>query len=92
MFSVTFDRSAVGEAMGHVELPSCGLIEGFLEAICEHLAQRLLAVREVRCCAQGFEACAFVVAAEKRAPLVEKAITDGAETVEAVVEVLRAAV
>lgn len=90
VFAVTFDRSVVGEAVGHAEVPSCGLVEGLLEAVCEHLAHRLLAVREVRCCAQGFDACVFVVASDKRAPLVERAIKDGAETVEAVVEVLRA--
>ena len=90
VFAVTFDRSAVGEAVGHAEVPSCGLVEGLLEAVCEHLAHRLLSVREVRCCAQGFDACSFVVASDKRAAAVELAIQGGAETVEAIVEVLRA--
>jgi photoactive yellow protein len=91
LFSVKVERSAVGEAVGHAEAPSCHLIEGLLEAVCEHLSQRLLAVREVRCCAQGFEACTFVVAAEKRKAAVERAIAGGAEDVPAIVEALRAA-
>lgn len=90
LFAVVFERSAVGEAVGHADLPSCGLVEGLLEAVCEHLAHRLLAVREVRCCAQGFDACSFVVASDKRAAAVERALKDGAETVEAVVEAIRA--
>ena len=90
VFAVTFERSAVGEAVGFAEAPSCGLVEGLLEAVCEHLAHRLLAVREVRCCAQGFDACSFIVASDKRARAVEAAIKGGAESVEAVVEVLRA--
>jgi photoactive yellow protein len=88
-FGVTFERSALGEAVGPVELPSCGLVEGLLEAVCEHLSQRLLAVREARCCAQGFESCVFVVAAEKRAGAVEAAIANGAESLAAVGEALR---
>lgn len=90
LFGMTLERSAVGEAVGHSDVPRCHLVEGLLEAICEHLAHKLLAVREVRCCAQGFEACTFVVAAEKRKAAVETAISGGAETLEAVVEALRA--
>lgn len=90
LFGVTFDRCAIGEAVAFSEAPSCGLVEGFLEALCEHLSQRLLAVREVRCCAQGFEACLFVVAAEKRAQAVEQAIASGADSLATVVEALRA--
>lgn len=90
LFAVVFERSAVGEAVGHADAPSCGLVEGLLEAVCEHLAHRLLAVREVRCCAQGFDTCTFVVASDKRAAAVESAIKAGAETVEAVVEAIRA--
>ncbi len=91
LFSVKVERSAVGEAVGQVDTPSCHLIEGLLEAVCEHLSQRLLAVRELRCCAQGFEACTFIVAAEKRKAAVERAIAAGAEDVPAIVEALRAA-
>ena len=90
IFAVTFERCAIGEAVGHSDLPSCGLVEGLLEAVCEHLSQRLLAVREVRCCSQGFESCLFVVASEKRAPAVERAITSGADSLAGVLEALRA--
>ncbi len=91
LFGMTIERSAVGEAVGHTELPTCHLVEGLLEAICEHLAHKLLVAREVRCCAQGFETCTFVVTAEKRKAVVEQAIAAGAETVEAIVEAVRAA-
>ena len=90
VFGMTLERSAVGEAVGHSDVPRCHLMEGLIEAICEHLAHRLLAAREVRCCAQGFDSCTFVVASEKRKDLVENAIRGGAETLEAIVEALRA--
>jgi photoactive yellow protein len=56
VFGMTLERSAVGEAVGHSDAGCCQLIEGLLEAICEHLAHRLLVVRETRCCAMGFDA------------------------------------
>ena len=90
VFSVKIERSAVGEAVGHSDLPCCHLMEGLLEAVCEHLSQRLLLVREMRCCAQGFDACTFIVAAEKQKLVVERAISAGAEDAQAVVEALRA--
>ena len=92
MFAVRIERSAVGEAVGHSDVPRCHLIEGLLEAVCEHLSQRLLAVRELRCCSQGFESCTFVVASEKRKSELERAIAAGAEDMPAIVEALRAAV
>ena len=55
------------------------------------MSQKLLAVRELQCCAQGFEACTFIVASEKRKASVERAIAAGAEDVAAIVEALRAA-
>ena len=91
IFAVRIERSAFGEAVGHSESPSCHLIEGLLEAVCEHLSQKLLAVRELRCCSQGFESCSFVVASEKRKSAVERAIAAGAEELPAIVEALRAA-
>jgi hypothetical protein len=90
VFGMALDRSAMGEAVGHSDHPRCQLVEGLLEAVCEHLAHRVLIAREVRCCAMGFESCLFVVAAAKRKEAVEEAISRGAETVEAVVEALRA--
>jgi photoactive yellow protein len=90
VFAMTLERSAIGEAVGFSPVPRCHLVEGLLEAVCEHLAQRLLCVRELRCCAQGHQACTFVVAAESRRLVVEAAVARGVETVEAVVEALRA--
>jgi photoactive yellow protein len=89
LFGVSFERNAIGEAVAFSESPSCGLVEGLLEAICEHLSQRLLVVREARCCAQGFDTCLFVVAAEKRGAAVEQALAAGADSLPAVVEALR---
>ena len=90
VFAVTLERSAVGEAAGAAGASRCQLMEGLLEAVCEHLAQRLLTVREVRCCAQGASACLFIVAADSRRAPVEKAIAGGAQTVEAVLEAVHA--
>ncbi len=88
LFEVTLERSAVGEAVGPSSAPRCSLIEGLLEAVCEHLAHRLLAVRELRCCAQGCRACVFVVATEHRGPALEQAIAEGAQSVAQLVEAL----
>ena len=89
LFKVTLERSAIGEAVGVASSPRCHLIAGLLEAVCEHLANRLLVVREVSCCAMGLGPCTFVVASETRKAAVEGALANGAETVEAVVEALR---
>jgi hypothetical protein len=91
VFAMSLERSAVGEAVGFSATPRCALVEGLLEAVCEHLAQRLLCVRELRCCAQGHPACTFVVAAESRRQAVEAAVGTGADTLESLVEALRAA-
>lgn len=90
VFGMTLDRSAMGEAVGPSVAPRCQLLEGLLEAVCEHLAHRVLVAREVRCCAMGFESCLFVVAASKRKAALEAAVGSGAETLDAVVEALRA--
>lgn len=90
VFGVMLQRSALGEAVGPSDAPRCQLIEGLLEAVCEHLSQRLLVAREARCCSMGFDSCVFVVAATKRKGVVEAAIKGGAETLEQVVEALRA--
>lgn len=90
VFGMTLERSAMGEAVGPSDAPRCQLVEGLLEAVCEHLAHRVLVVREARCCAMGFESCVFAVAATKRKAALEAAINGGAETLEAVVEALRA--
>ena len=91
VFGMSLDRSAMGEAVAPSDAPRCQLLEGLLEAVCEHLAHRVLVVREARCCASGFDSCVFVVAASKRKEALEAAIAGGAETLDAVVEVLRAA-
>lgn len=90
VFAMSLERSAVGEAVGFSPVPRCHLIEGLLEAVCEHLAQRLLCVRELRCCAQGHEGCLFVVAAESRRAGVEAAVGRGVDTLEQLLEALRA--
>ncbi|MFZ5442188.1 MAG: V4R domain-containing protein [Myxococcota bacterium] len=91
IFGIELARSALGEAVGPADTPRCGLIEGFMEAVFDHLSQRLLVVRELRCCAQGFDACVFVVASEKRKAALEPVLAKGVESVAAVAEALRAA-
>ncbi len=76
-FVVMLERSAVGEAAWASGTPSCALIEGLLEAVCEHLSNRLLAVREAQCCAAGAGACAFVVVSELRRDALEQACAEG---------------
>lgn len=89
IFAVTLERSAFGEAAGQAGAPRCQLIEGLLEAVNEHLARRLLAVREVRCCAQGLGACLFVVVSDARKARLEAALKAGAESLQAITEALR---
>jgi photoactive yellow protein len=87
-FVVTLERSAVGEAAWASGTSSCALIEGLLEAVCEHLSNRLLAVREAQCCAAGFGACSFVVVSELRREPLERACAEGKDLPQ-VLEALR---
>jgi photoactive yellow protein len=90
LVAVTLERSVLGEAVGSSPVPRCHLIEGLLEAVVEHLAQRLLCVRELSCCAQGHEACSFVVVSEARRAAVEAELARGVASIAALAEVLRA--
>jgi photoactive yellow protein len=65
-FVVHVERSALAESIGRSDGPRCYLLAGFIAAIFNHLAQKLLAVEEVCCRAQGAERCSFVVVGRPR--------------------------
>jgi len=63
---VTLERSALAEASGESTVPRCQLIGGVVRAMLGHISQRQLAVREVRCAAQGAPRCEMIVVAHSR--------------------------
>lgn len=71
---ITIERSAMGEAAGASALPRCQLIAGLLRALLGHLSQRVLAVREVRCVAQGAPRCELLAVAHVRRAQLDAAI------------------
>ncbi|HET9622944.1 MAG TPA: V4R domain-containing protein [Kofleriaceae bacterium] len=79
---ITIERSAIGEASGASEMPRCQLIAGLLRALLGHVSQRLLAIREVRCVAQGAPRCELLAVAQARRAKLEAAV-EGAGDVRA---------
>ncbi len=65
-FVLTLQRSALAESVGFSETPRCHLFSGFFRAVFCHLANKLLAVREMSCISQGHERCTFVVTSVER--------------------------
>ncbi len=63
---ITLERSALAEAAGASEMPRCQLVGGLVRAMLGHIAQRPLAVREIRCAAQGAPHCEMVAVAHSR--------------------------
>ena len=63
---MTIARSALAEAGGASAVPRCQIVGGVLRAMLSHLSQRVLAVREVRCAAQGAPHCELVAVAHGR--------------------------
>ena len=57
---IALERSPLAEIAGKSAGRRCDLLAGFLRAVVSHLAQRRLAVREVRCVAQGAPRCELV--------------------------------
>ena len=83
-FVLTLQRNALAEAIGFSEVPRCHLFGGFFRAIFNHLANKLLVVREVSCASQGHPRCTFVVASVERRVELEGAIEAGEGDVAAV--------
>lgn len=63
---ITLERSALAEASGESAMPRCQLIGGFVRAMLGHISQRVIAVREVRCAAQGAANCELLAVAHAR--------------------------
>lgn len=77
-FVVHVERSALAESIGRSDGPRCYLLAGMLCALFNHLAQKLLAVEEVCCRAQGAERCSFVVVGRPRRAALHDALTRAA--------------
>lgn len=89
IFVLELERSALAEAVGLSETPRCDLLSGYFRALFTHLAHKLLVVREVCCAAQGYDRCAFIVAARERLEALDAAIAEGGHELPAVLEALR---
>jgi len=89
--TLTLERSALAEAVGQGGQVSCHVFAGFFRALFCHLANKLLAVQEVRCGSQGHASCAFVVVSQARRLELEAACAQGGEDVGAVLRAFAAA-
>ncbi len=79
---ITLERSALAEASGASVLPRCQLIAGVVRAMLGHVSQRVLAVRETRCAAQGAPRCEMVAVAHARRGELDRALAAGGNSVE----------
>jgi photoactive yellow protein len=87
-FVVHVERSALAESIGRSDGPRCYLLAGFVCALFNHLAQKLLAVEEVCCRAQGAERCSFVVVGRPRRAALHYALQHGGTQLEQVLRLL----
>ena len=71
---ITLERSALAEGAGASELPRCQLLGGVVRALLAHAAGRSLAVREVRCAAQGHPRCELIAVAHTRREALDRAL------------------
>ncbi len=62
----TLERSALAEARGVGSGKRCALMEGMLRALLAQVAASPMAVREVRCAAEGAATCTFVATGARR--------------------------
>lgn len=77
---ITIERSALAEAAGASALPRCQLIGGLVRAMLGHISQRVLAVHEVCCVAQGAPRCELLAVAHSRRVRLEAAATSPTAT------------
>lgn len=87
-FIMHLERGAFAESIGYSEVTRCHLFSGFFRAIFSHLSDKLLAVREVACAAQGHPRCSFVVVGLSRRAALEEAIVQGDGEVATVIRLL----
>lgn len=80
---VTLERSALAEAAGQSDVPRCQLIAGVLRAMLGHTSKRVLAIREVRCAAQGAPCCEFLAVAHPRRAQLDEAVADATSVADA---------
>ena len=90
-FVVHVERSALAESIGHSDGPRCYLLAGLLCALFNHLAQKLLAVEEVCCRAQGAERCSFIVVGRPRRAALHDAMQQGGGRLDLVLRLLNEA-
>lgn len=72
---ISIERSALAEASGASDTPRCQLIAGFIRAMLAHVSRRQIAVREVRCAAQGAPRCELLAVAQSRRANLDAAIS-----------------
>lgn len=70
---ITIERSALAESAGASAMPRCQLIGGLVRAMLGHVSQRVLAVHEVCCVAQGAARCELLAVAHSRRARLEAA-------------------
>jgi photoactive yellow protein len=70
---ITLERSAIAESSGASAMPRCQLIAGLMRAMLGHISQRVLAVSEICCAAQGAPRCEMIAVAHSRRALLEAA-------------------
>ena len=71
---ITLERSALAEASGTSAGPRCQLLAGVVRGLLAHAAGRSLAIREVRCAAQGHPRCELVAIAHSRREVLDRAL------------------
>ncbi len=76
---IQLERSALAEASGASAVPRCQLVGGVLRSMLSHAAGRLLAVREIRCAAQGAPRCELVAIAQDRRAQLDSAVESAAD-------------
>lgn len=75
VFLLHLERSAFAEATPPGSKQArCSVLASFFRAVLSHLASRTLVVRETECIALGAPRCAFIVAGDSRAPIIEAAL------------------
>lgn len=71
---ITLERSAIAEAIGVSETPRCQLLGGVVRGLLAHASGRPLAVREVRCAAQGHARCELLAISHVRREQLDRAL------------------
>ncbi len=76
---ISIERSAPAEASGASSEPRCQLLGGVVRALLAHAAGRPLALREVRCTAQGHARCELIAIAQPRREALDRALASATD-------------